>query len=408
MRSMFTTKQVDTTLSNAICGFTPKGECTLLDSLRKDAGGLFDTDTGQKLSAHEYRASKSVMGMHIASSNDQCLDKATFFYDKIHRYLPTPAFVSFTSEHLTHTAPFTAVELFCTKSEAVAAKIVCEVRSSVNGKRNKLKLRSVPQFRIEPDSPQSLNWYIGLSLRIENFLSLFLGTSVGLKRVRVSSGDKAAWLVQKILSKHEKTDIEAWVKCSSFELNDALKKWLELASETRVVEQTVLELLRKGALTDKIEFLSLAQALEAFGRTRFTECLIPKAEFRRNLTLIRKGIFTICGGTPVAQRCVDSLSHANEASYADKLARAYSMFSPELALALVGEKATFIRTVTQTRNFFTHLGGSKQSSVVDGAKELFLLNRRLQAFIRGLMLLEIGINEAFIREPLVYQATKWS
>jgi hypothetical protein len=98
-------------------------------------------------------------------------------------------------------------------------------------------------------------------------------------------------------------------------------------------------MMRKSSVFDETQFLSLAQALEGFGRIRFQ----------------------------------------------------------------TGNYEQLI----QTRNFLTHLGGPKKSEVVEEPKELFLLNQRLQAFLRCVMLIDLGISEDELREPILYQAHRW-
>ena len=39
--------------------------------------------------------------------------------------------------------------------------------------------------------------------------------------------------------------------------------------------------------------------------------------------------------------------------------------------------------------------------------ELFLLNQRLHAFLRCVMLIDLGIPESALKEPILYQSTRW-
>ena len=68
----------------------------------------------------------------------------------------------------------------------------------------------------------------------------------------------------------------------------------------------------------------------------------------------------------------------------------------------------FIADVVVSRNFYTHAGSTSKSKKkpVQG-KEMFLLNQRMRALLRGAMLLYLGIPESQIAEVLAREASKW-
>lgn len=66
-----------------------------------------------------------------------------------------------------------------------------------------------------------------------------------------------------------------------------------------------------------------------------------------------------------------------------------------------------MQKVVQTRNYFTYLGIRKGTAVIDDGGELFLLNQRLHAFLRCVMLIDLGIPESALKEPILYQSTRW-
>jgi len=171
--------------------------------------------------------------------------------------------------------------------------------------------------------------------------------------------------------REEKVDFRAWVQCPQDKVADALARWLAIPEDNRPVEKTILGMMRKSSVFVETQFLSLAQALEGFGRIRFQP------------------------------------GNGRSASFGQLLQKTYDLISPDLAEGLVGERLKFSNTVVQTRNFFTHLGIPRKSAVVDDPKQLFLLNQRLQAFLRCVMLTDLEVPEAFLKEPILYQATKW-
>jgi hypothetical protein len=79
----------------------------------------------------------------------------------------------------------------------------------------------------------------------------------------------------------------------------------------------------------------------------------------------------------------------------------------EFAKQIVGECSEFTKKIIQTRDYYTHLGNDIGRDAAKDARELFYLNKRLQAFLRCVMLIDLGVSEVLLREPIVYQARKW-
>jgi hypothetical protein len=68
----------------------------------------------------------------------------------------------------------------------------------------------------------------------------------------------------------------------------------------------------------------------------------------------------------------------------------------------------FAASVMNTRNFFTHAGGSsneKKEPLRGG--ELLLLNQKICALLRGVFLLHLGFREPQFKDLIVKEATKW-
>jgi hypothetical protein len=229
-------------------------------------------------------------------------------------------------------------------------------------------LKSVPRIRVIPDEPQSVEWFSEIAFRVENFFSMFLGISVRLRQFQVFRTDKDAWLVTGSRSPNEAFNHQLRVRCTPSALGQALDKWLSVPEANRPVEMIVLGMLRKSKVFVETEFLSLAQALEGFNRLQ--------------------------GGDP-------------DKRFRQRLEETYDLLSPDFALSLLGTRQDFAEAVVSTRNFYTHVGITAKTSVVQDGGELFDLNQRLHALIRCVMLLQLGIDESVLREPIRYQATRW-
>lgn len=349
-------------------GFTQDGECSLLAAIMLNEGGLTDFSTNRKVTNQNYRASAAVMGMHVDSLHTQCIESAGFYFTKIRQALPTPWSMTMQKDGRTYISPSRAINVFQFRSNSLDAEVVCEVFSGGGAKfKKEATVKSVPRVRIIPANPQSLEWYSTIAYRVENFFALILGTSISLKRFQLFRGDRVGWVVQTIRRRDQQFNFQMSVKCDSQLLSSALDKWLSVPDEKRPVEKTLLGMLRKSSVFVETEFLSLAQALEGFNRLQG----VSDKTFRRRLEEI------------------------------------YDMLTLDLALKLVGKKDDFVRQVVSTRNFFTHLGEKPNDSVLQTGGALFELNQRLHALLRCVMLIQLGIDESSLRDPILYQSKRY-
>jgi len=68
----------------------------------------------------------------------------------------------------------------------------------------------------------------------------------------------------------------------------------------------------------------------------------------------------------------------------------------------------FAASVIDTRNFFTHAGGSsdeKKEPLRGG--DLFLLSQKMRALLRGVFFLHLGFPEPQFKDLIIREATKW-
>ena len=97
----------------------------------------------------------------------------------------------------------------------------------------------------------------------------------------------------------------------------------------------------------------------------------------------------------------------NERSFGKQLLATFEMISPEYFKKHFGETEKFTRSIVRTRNFYTHLGSDDRAGVIRGS-DLFLLNQKLHAVLRCVMLLDLGLSEELLKEPIAYEANRWS
>ena len=132
---------------------------------------------------------------------------------------------------------------------------------------------------------------------------------------------------------------------------------------------------RKGKLFLETEFLSLAQALEGVHRVTTHGGVVDRATFRQ----IRKKIVALLKQGKVdpllARRICDSLSHANDLTFAGRLSELCRRMSGALLERVEIDPEEFASAVVAVRNFYTHAGSTmrnNQNKNPASAKDLFL------------------------------------
>lgn len=392
-----------------LVGKTKEGNCTLFYISHVEDRGVLDFPSSSSLSAHTWRVGVAVMGLHIESPTAETIDGASFYFSKIHRWLPVSWGMATSDGEMVYTAPHQALEIFRFSSLALEAEIICEVFTLGSSKpRKKTVLSSKPRIRVIPNRPRSVQWFLDLGPRLENFFTLQLGSSVSLRALALYQSEKEGFAIARRRTKGEKVDFQNFVTISGNVTAIALARWLATPPEDLPLERTLLGMVRVSNLFVETEFLSLAQSLEAFGRLHFRTELMPKSDFKTGLHQIRLYIETIFGSNVLSQRCCEAIAFVNEGSFKQNLENIYALLSLNLANSLLGERDVFTQRVIQTRNFYTHLGSRAGKAVVKNPKQLFLLNQRLHALLRCVMLLKLGVPESATFTAIKHQAEKWS
>lgn len=352
--------------------FTSENNCTLLNSLVLHGSGNTNHDLGHKISSTRYLPMATVLGLHLKSSEAKSISFSFFFYTKLNHLLPAGLDWKWTKSKVSYSVPLRTKQIFKFDNITIGATVSCEIIGNTESRSFAgTMIRTVPRIRIRPKTPKGVDWFRPLAFRVENFFSLFLGSSLSIKHIYLFQGKERGLLIQKTKQRKEKVVFPMVVRCPTKLIAEAFDKWLDVPSSNQPVELTLLGMVRKSDLFPVTEFLSLAQALEGFGRIRYAPQ--RKKSFKFDVSI---------GET-------------------------YDLLTPDFAEKIVGERSTFIKKVLLTRNYYTHLGSARGSGTTIDENELFLLNKRLQAFLRCVMLLDLGIPEQFLWDPITYQATRW-
>lgn len=262
---------------------------------------------------------------------------------------------------------------------------------------------------MEPREPKSLQWFLEKAYRFESFFSLCLGTSVRLQTMLLQTlNGKEGWLLRPRRTRAEKPDMQAWIRTDPDTLLKAISAWLSNETEFRQLEKLVYGTLRHSSMFVETEFLTLSQAIEAYHRLRDNTKPVTTAEFKKILRAVCQAIKLECKGSPIEDRLLEGIRHANDIGLHDRVLSLLSRITQANAEKLLGDLAEFERSLRQTRNHLTHFGIRKKPSVIDNPRELFFINQKLHALLRLLLLLDVGFNEKDVFDKVYYQSHKWT
>jgi hypothetical protein len=400
----------DSTIIPAFHGFTEDGQFTLCQLVEQPGPSSTNFAIGQAIKAKSFRVFSCLSGMHVNGVDDRCLTSARYTFEGLSAWFPRAFDEKWDTDQIVVKVPIKPREVLdlCLLDSRV--RISVRVSSELtSGKHDPSRLsRSVASIEAQSSSPESLAWYRRIGGRFENLFSLLTGGSVAMDTLFVYRGDENGHLITKRTRSVRHFDRLHCVMCSPNQLAQAIITWICLPSKFDPVESLALEVLRKSKLFIETEFLALAQALEGFHRATTNVSSAHRLTLRKVRKAIRLALDAQALELGLKEKICNSMMHAGDPTLATRLTDlCQSISAPTLAqMGIVPE--TFVSSVVVTRNFYTHAGSDVRSSKrpVKG-KEMFLLNQRMRALLRGAMLLHLGLPESQIAEVLARDATKW-
>jgi hypothetical protein len=400
----------ESTMIPALHGFTQDGLFTLCQLVEQLGPSSTNFPLGQAIKARSFKVLSCLGGMQVNGIDDKRLTSARYTFEGLSAWFPQAFDEKWDADKIVVSIPMEPRQIqdFCLLDSRVrvSVKVVSEVTS---GKDDPSRLsRCIASIEVQNPNPESLAWYRRIGGRLENLFSLVTGGSVAMDTLFVYRGDESGHLITKRPRSVRHFDRLQCVMCSPNQLAQAIVTWICLPSKFDSVESLALEVLRKSKLFIETEFLALAQALEGFHRATTNTSVADRLTLRN----LRKAISPTRDAQTIEpelkEKICNSMMHAGDPTLATRLtALCQSISAPTLAkIGIVPE--TFISKVVVTRNFYTHAGSGVRSNKkpADG-KEMFLLNQRMRALLRGAMLLHLGLPESQIADVLARDATKW-
>ncbi len=396
----------------ALQGFTEDGLCTLCQLVEIGHPGRTDFELDQSITATNYRASVCVTGMHLGGLDDRCIKSAHYTFAGLSEWLPGAISEARENDCVVIKVPIDARDYLALSLRESRIQVSLKVFSELTNseKDGARRSRSVAYVDIETPSTECLSWYLDIGNRLENLFSLLTGTSLALETMFVYRGKERGHVIAKRNNYAKRFDLLECVRCTPSQLANSISIWLSESQGFRAVENLALGVVRKGKLFIQTEFLSLAQALEGFHRVTAPSTAVDKNMTRQIRKKIAALLKTENVDADIAKRICTSMSHANDPTFALRLTELCSRISSSLLSRMGIFPEQFVSDVVTNRNYYTHAGSSarigKKSKPISET-QLFFLNQKMRALLRGVILLHLGIPEDQISELIVREATRW-
>jgi len=401
-----------TAKTGVLHGFFEEGDCTLLHlPVVEPIGHTAYDEVSQSICSTLYRGTALVSGMHTGAFHHRCIDSARYTFTSLAEWVPKTFNEEWGKEHITIKLPMQEKTLLEFTVDSMRARVELKVRYTLttDEESKARQIKPVVFIEVTPEKCESLSWFLGTGNRLENLFSLLTGTSVGMETLFIYRGEQNGTIIRKQRSVVRPYEVLEAVRCTSSQLAHAITTWLGESKGFREIERLLLGVLRKSELFIETEFLSLAQALEGFHRATGKEINLGKPAFKDLRKKIEKFLQKQRVDAETAMRVNSAVAYSNQTSFRSRLKELCTrMSAATLAQMQISETETFIGSVVQMRNFFTHAGGSSNArkTPLDG-RELFLLSQKMRALLRGVFLLHLGFPEQQIQDLIVREGTKW-
>lgn len=398
--------------SDVLHGFFEGENCTLLNLMEVEHPGLTSyKDELQSVASTAQRASIFVSGMRTGAMDDRCLDSARYTFSSLSQFVNTPLMEKWGNGLITieiQSEPKSLLDCSVLETHVRVELKACQTLTTDEEREARLT-KTVAIVEVTPPEAQSLSWFMDIGSRLENLFSLLAGTSLVMETFFVYREDKSGAVIRKQHAFVEKYKMLDSLRHSNSQLAHALSTWLSESAGFREIENLLLGVLRKGKLFVETEFLSLAQALEGFHRaTGDDESKMDKVSFKALRGKIEKFLEEQKVDDETAKKVNAAVAYCNQTSFRSRLKELCGRISQSTLGEMKIEPDSFAASVMNTRNFFTHAGGSsdeKKEPLRGG--ELFLLSQKMRALLRGVFLLHLGFPEPQFKELIVREATKW-
>lgn len=252
------------------------------------------------------------------------------------------------------------------------------------------------------DEPRSLDFFLGLALKFQNFLSLAVDQPINARSIQAISPElvrnRRPIPIDVYLNSLEHANCAetiAWhrILLSYPEIaehfGDMLKSWFEQYDIAKPVFDLYFAVQSDAFRNIEGRFLAVMQAVEGLHRRLFPDRRkMPVSEFKALVA-------TVVASAPHEQREIvrSSLQHANEPSLRERIEQMVVPFADHFGNP--NDRSSFVRDAIQARNSLTHQIGPSSNRVLK-VERLGSLALKLEALFQMHLLSLVGLQESQI------------
>lgn len=269
-------------------------------------------------------------------------------------------------------------------------------------------------LKLIPDKPQQYHWYMEELNKLFNLFSVFIGKELFFKELSLLNytSNNEQTLMHKVFFKQknfvEGPSINGIQSITLRQIRDnveeSINEWYNLYSELGSLYKLYFNTSYHGVY-DEWKFLNYTRILEGYHRMKYvksTYCDHDEYEqIKQNLHACIDEILTDEHLRSLKSNIKNALSYSYEYSFQKRLTEVIKAIDKQIYKEIFKNRDDmdkFIYKVKETRNKMTH--PQSEGTTVYRGNDLHLANIRLNALIKTLILVDIGLSPEFISTKL--------
>jgi hypothetical protein len=373
---------------------------------------------GRKVFSSSYLVDRIFEGKHFSSTKDIKFTSVSVSYTSFEDWFADLPFHETTDNTdvptdavkliASHVVPYPIFECRVDSlNSAIEAKLGFEGSIGIR----ELKWRSTGYIDIVPDEPSSFDWFWQVHADIRNLLTLLMneptyaklmcayGDAIETSPGRVSKERIYVYFMNSSGASQEEihpADMLLIFPAIKDNISMILEAWFSKAELLRAVYTLFFGSMYFSHMYPRFHFLNLIQAVETFHRNmRMGQYLSEEAFEPIRVTLTT----AIPNDIPrdFRESLKNKIRYGYEYSLRKRLRQLFAELEPETTNLITNNVTALIGKIVDTRNYFTHYTDELKKLAFED-DSVHYANYKLRVLLIVLLLKEVGLSEAVIRE----------
>ncbi|MBX9724792.1 MAG: hypothetical protein K2X81_25530 [Candidatus Obscuribacterales bacterium] len=267
--------------------------------------------------------------------------------------------------------------------------------------RFKCELIDRSAFCLKPDEVRSIRWFIEKALSLRTLLTLMSGQPVHITELTIwdASSKPLRVFIRQTTSTEPSDFYNLLQKICTLEPDvrkAVFNNFFNLDAEMRIVTGILCASLFETNTYARVDFINLTQALEGFHRiTVGSSKYLTDDEYNEK---IKKPLIDAIApiNSDLTSKLTTMLEHGNEYSQRQRFRELGKSLNEDFGKDLIPKPSKFADQICDTRNAFTHQGGSSTAGFAEN--DCFYANKGLQLILLLLTLRHLGVPASSIQD----------